>query len=84
MFQVINLAQHKCLLPSAQYVQVDWWVLDQSQQAAMDLLDDHPLLWFPLPASLHQEVNLLWAGARPLQFTSLCDAFNGLLEVGKF
>lgn len=66
--------------PSAQDVQVDRRVLDQGQQAAVDLLDDHPLLRFPLPAALHQQVHLLGAGARPLQFTSLCDAFNGLWE----
>lgn len=66
--------------PLAQDVQVDRRVLDQGQQAAVDLLDDHPLLWFPLPAALHQQVHLLGAGARPLQFASLCDAFNGLWE----
>lgn len=67
----------------AQDVQVNGRVLDQLQQAAVDVLDDHPLLGLPLPAALHQLVHLLGAGAGPLQFPALRDAFNGLLGVGE-
>lgn len=65
--------------PLAQDIQVNRRVLDQGQQAAVDVLDDHPLLGLPLPAALHQQVHLLGASARPFQFPSLRDAFDGLL-----
>uniref|UniRef100_A0A672GVG6 Progestin and adipoQ receptor family member VI n=1 Tax=Salarias fasciatus TaxID=181472 RepID=A0A672GVG6_SALFA len=64
--------------PLAQDVQVDGRVLDQGQQAAVDVLDDHPLLGLPLPAALHQQVDLLRAGSWPLQLPALRDAFDGL------
>lgn len=64
--------------PLAQDVEVDRRVLDQIQQAAVDVLDDHALLGLPLPAALHQKVNLLGASARPLQLPTLRDAFDGL------
>lgn len=67
---------------SAQDVQVNRRVLDQGQQAGVEVLDDHPLLGLPLPAALHQQVHLLGAGARPLQFPSLRDAFDGLFGDG--
>lgn len=63
---------------SAQDVQVNWGILDQRQQAAVDVFDDHPLLGFSLPAALHQHVHLIRARARPFQFPSLRDAFDGL------
>lgn len=63
---------------SAQDVQVNWGVLDQRHQAAVDVFDDRPLLRFPLPAALHQHVHLIRARARPFQLPSLSDAFNGL------
>lgn len=62
----------------AQDVQVDGRVLDQGQQAAVDVLDDHPLLGLALPAALHQQVHLLRTGARPLQLPALSDALDGL------
>uniref|UniRef100_A0A3P9PWG5 Progestin and adipoQ receptor family member 6 n=1 Tax=Poecilia reticulata TaxID=8081 RepID=A0A3P9PWG5_POERE len=64
---------------AAQDVQVNGRVLDQLQQAAVDVLDDHPLLGLPLPAAVHQQVHLLGAGPGPLQLPALRDAFNGLL-----
>lgn len=63
---------------SAQDVQVHRRILDQPQQAAVDVFDDHPLLRFSLPAALHQHVHLVGARARPFQLPSLGDAFNGL------
>uniref|UniRef100_A0A3Q3X3M1 Uncharacterized protein n=1 Tax=Mola mola TaxID=94237 RepID=A0A3Q3X3M1_MOLML len=59
-------------------VKVNRRVLDQGQEAAVDVLDHHPLLGLSLPAALHQQVHLLRAGAGPFQFPSLCNAFNGL------
>lgn len=69
--------------PLTQDVQVHRRVLDQGQQAAVDVLDDHPLLGLSLPAALHQQVHLLRAGTRSFQFPSLRDAFNGLLGILK-
>lgn len=61
-----------------QDVQVDGWVFDEGHEAAVDVLDDQPLLWFSLPAALHQEVHFFRAGAGPLQLSALRDALNGL------
>lgn len=66
------------LRASAQDVQVNRGVLDQRQQAAVDVFDDHPLLGLSLPAALHQHVHLVRTRARPFQLPALRDAFNGL------
>uniref|UniRef100_A0A8C6UG67 Progestin and adipoQ receptor family member VI n=1 Tax=Neogobius melanostomus TaxID=47308 RepID=A0A8C6UG67_9GOBI len=54
--------------------------VNRGRQAAVDVLDDHPLLGLAVPAALHQPVHLFGTGARSLQLTALCDAFNGLWE----
>lgn len=44
----------------------------------MDILDAVALLGLPLPAAPHDGVDLGWAGTRPFQLPSLCDALNRL------
>lgn len=61
-----------------QDVQIDRRALDEGHEAVVDVLDDEPLLWFSLPAALHEEVHFLWAGTWPFKLSSLRDALNGL------
>lgn len=68
-------ADHVLLL---QDVQIDRRVLDEGDEAVVDVLDDEPLLRFSLPAALHEEVHFLWAGTWPFKLASLRDTFNGL------
>uniref|UniRef100_A0A8C2G538 Progestin and adipoQ receptor family member VI n=1 Tax=Cyprinus carpio TaxID=7962 RepID=A0A8C2G538_CYPCA len=46
-----------------QDVQIVWWVLDEGHETAVDVLDDEPLLWFSLPAALHEKMHFLRAGS---------------------
>lgn len=61
-----------------QDVQIDRRALDKGHEAVVDVLDDEPLLWFSLPAALHEEVHFLWAGTWPFKLSSLRDTLNGL------
>lgn len=72
------LAGQSGRLPSAEDVQVDGRGLGQGLQLAVDVLHRLPLLRFPLPAALHDVVDLGGAGAGPLQLPTLGDALNGL------
>lgn len=67
---------------SAQDVQVDRGCLDEGLEAAVDLLDGLALLGLPVPAALHDGINLGGAGAGPLQLPALSDALDGLREQG--
>lgn len=64
--------------PLAQDVQVDGWRLGQGLQSGMYIFDAVALLGVPLPAALHNGVDLRRAGTRPLQLTSLRDALDHL------
>lgn len=63
---------------SLQDVQVDRWVLDQSHEPVVDFLDDEALLWFSLPAALHELMDLFRTRPRPLQLSALRDALDRL------
>lgn len=65
---------------SAQDVQVDRGCLDEGLEAAVDLLDGLALLGLPVPAALHDGVDLGGTRAGPLQLPPLSDAFDGLQE----
>lgn len=76
MFQLPNPSPRAS--PLAQDVQVDGRCLDQGLQPSMHVFDAVSLLGLPLPAAPHNGVDLGWAGTRPLQLTSLCDALDRL------
>lgn len=59
-------------------VEVDGRVLDEGEEARLDVFDERPLLRFSLPAAAHQQVNLFGARAGTLQFAALRDALDGL------
>lgn len=63
---------------SLQDVQVDRRVLDQGHEPVVDFLDDETLLWFSLPAALHELVDLFRTRPRPLQLPALRDALDRL------
>lgn len=63
---------------SLQDVQVDRRVLHQGHQAAVDVFNDEALLGLPLPAALHEQVNLFGTRPRPLQLSALSDALDRL------
>jgi len=67
---------------SAQDVQVDRGGLDEGLEAAVDLLDGPALVGLPLPAALHDGVDLGGTRAGTLQLPSLRDALDGLREPG--
>lgn len=62
----------------AQDVQVDGGRPGQGLQPCVHILDAVALLRLPLPAAPHDGIDLRWAGTRPLQLPSLCDALNCL------
>lgn len=64
--------------PLAQDVQVDGRRLDQGLQPGVHIFDAVALLGLPLPAALHDGIDLRWAGPWPLQLPSLSDALNRL------
>jgi hypothetical protein len=64
--------------PLTQDIQVYRRRLGQGLQPVMHILDAVALLGLSLPAAPHNGVDLWWAGARPLQLTSLRDALDCL------
>uniref|UniRef100_A0A4W5P969 Progestin and adipoQ receptor family member 6 n=1 Tax=Hucho hucho TaxID=62062 RepID=A0A4W5P969_9TELE len=56
----------------------DRGALDKGKKAAVDVLDDQPLLGLHLPAALHQAMHLFGASAWSLQLPALCNALDSL------